>query len=56
MADLDQLLTHVFAPFLIAGSPADFYVFVALLLALFAVHVPRCDRWEEWARQTAPGA
>lgn len=45
-----------FVLFVIASSSADFYVFFVLSLALFAVHFPRRDRWEEWARQTPPRA
>ena len=40
--------------FVISGSAADFYLFLALPLGLFAIYFPRHDRWEEWARQMAP--
>ena len=40
--------------FVISGSAADFYLFLALSLGLFAIYFPRHDRWEEWARQMAP--
>lgn len=43
-----------FMLFVIGGSPADFYLFLALALVLFAVHFPRRDRWEEWARRATP--
>src|SRR5712692_9753978 len=35
--------------FLVSGSSADFYLFLALALGLFAFHFPRRARWEEWA-------
>ena len=42
--------------FLVSGSSADFYLFLAFALGLFAFHFPRRDRWEEWAGQTPPRA
>ena len=42
--------------FVISGSSADFYLFLALSLGLFAIYFPRRDQWEEWARQMAARA
>ncbi len=42
--------------FLVSGSSADFYLFLALALGLFAFHFPRRARCEEWAGQTPPRA
>ncbi len=35
--------------FLIGGSTFDFYLFLFLSLALFALYFPRYSQWEEWA-------
>ena len=38
--------------FIIGGSSFDFYLFVFLSLALFAVYFPKYSQWEEWVNST----
>jgi hypothetical protein len=38
--------------FIIGGSSFDFYLFVFLSLALFAVYFPKYPQWEEWVNST----
>ncbi len=35
--------------FLVGGNSSDFYLFLFLSLALFALYFPRYSQWEEWA-------
>jgi len=39
--------------FFLGGSRRDLYAFVVVALIALAVHVPRRERWEEWARAEA---
>ncbi len=37
--------------FVLSRATIDFYPFFVLALGLFAVHFPRRERWDQWARQ-----
>jgi len=36
--------------FLINGGHPEFYLFLAIALAAFAIHFPRYTRWQEWVQ------
>jgi hypothetical protein len=36
--------------FLVNGGRQEFYLFLLIALAAFAIHFPRYNRWEEWLR------
>ena len=38
--------------FIIGGSSFDFYLFILLSLAFFAVYFPKYPQWEEWVNST----
>jgi len=42
--------------FMLFGLRGDFYVLLALSLALEAFFFPRLDGWRAWAAEPAPGS
>ena len=42
--------------FMLFGLRGDFYVLLALSLALEALYFPRLDGWRAWAAEPAPGS
>ena len=36
--------------FLINGGRPEFYLFLLVALAAFAIHFPRFGRWQEWVQ------